>query len=172
MTDDTNDTRAPDDLMRYELLMQTALRDVVRLALARVAANGLPGDHHFYVTIDTRHPGVRMPEALKARFPNELTIVLQHQFEDLEVQDVLFRVTLFFSGQPQRLQVPYAAIKAFYDPAVEFGLQFSAMAADDEANETQEEKAAEGEGAAAPHGSPASSEDQDNVVSLDVFRKK
>ena len=172
MTDDTNDTHAPEDLMRYDLLMQTALREVVRLALAKVAANGLPGEHHFYITIDTRHPGVRMSEALKARFPDELTIVLQHQFEDLEVEDVLFRVTLYFSGQPERLQVPYAAIKAFYDPAVEFGLQFSAMAAE----ETEKEQTPEDEGAAAPEDAPppssASSANEDNVVSLDVFRKK
>lgn len=172
MADDTDDSHLPEDLMRYDLLMQTALREVVRLALARVAGGGLPGEHHFYLTIDTRHPGVRMSEALRERFPNELTIVLQHQFEDLVVEDAQFGVTLSFSGKPERLRIPYAAIRAFYDPAVEFGLQFSAMAADDGENETEEEKAAEGEGTAAPDDSPASSEDQDNVVSLDVFRKK
>jgi uncharacterized protein len=113
------------DHIRYDLLAQEALRDgVVRRVLTDAARNGLPGDHHFFITFDTRNPGVQMSARLQAQHPAELTIVLQHQFWDLTVTDDGFEVGLSFGGIPERLVVPFAAIKGFFDPSVEFGMRF------------------------------------------------
>jgi hypothetical protein len=112
------------DLIRYDLLAQDALRGVVKKVLADVAARGLPGDHHFFVSFDTRAEGVKISERLHAKYPEELTIVLQHQFWDLIVHDDRFEVGVSFNGIPERLTVPFAAIKGFFDPSVQFGLQF------------------------------------------------
>ncbi len=114
------------DLIRYDLLAQDALRGVVRTVLADVARNGLPGDHHFFVGFSTTAPGVRISNRLRESYPEEMTIVLQHQFWDLEVTDTGFSVSLSFNGVPERLVVPFAAIKGFLDPSVQFGLQFDA----------------------------------------------
>jgi uncharacterized protein len=113
------------DHIRYDLLAQEALRDgVVRRVLADAACHGLPGDHHFFITFDTRSPGVKISARLQAQHPAELTIVLQHQFWDLSVTDDGFEVGLSFSGIPEQLFVPFAAIRGFFDPSVEFGMRF------------------------------------------------
>ncbi len=114
-----------DDMIGYDQLMQDALRSVVRAALQEAAnPRGLPGKHHFYITFRTHAPGVIIPDHLRARYPDEMTIVLEHQFWDLEVYADRFRVILKFSGQPQPITIPLAAITRFFDPSVKFGLQF------------------------------------------------
>ena len=117
-----------DSGLRYDVMVEAALRGVMRDALTHVARNGLPGAHHFYLSFRTGHPGVQLDAALKARFPDEMTIVLQHQFWDLKVEQDGFAVTLSFSNAPQRLVVPFAAVTAFNDPSVNFGLQFQSLA--------------------------------------------
>jgi hypothetical protein len=118
----------PTDHIRYDLLVQEALRGVVQRILADAAKNGLPGEHHFYVSFDTRAPGVRISSRLREKYPDEMTVVLQHQFWDLIVGDEAFEVGLSFNGVPERLAVPYQAIKGFVDPSVQFALQFEAIA--------------------------------------------
>jgi len=110
--------------LSYEKMVEDALRGVLRQALKITEAQGLPGSHHFYITFDTTHPGVKMADTLKAQHPNEMTIVLQHQFWDLKVDQDLFEITLSFNGVNQRLVVPFAAVTAFADPHAKFGLQF------------------------------------------------
>jgi len=113
------------DHIRYDLLTQQALRAVVRRVLADVAKVGsLPGEHHFYVTFDTRAPGVRLSARMREQYPEEMTVVLQHQFWDLAVSDTQFEVALSFNGVSEKLVVPFEAIKGFFDPSVQFGLQF------------------------------------------------
>jgi hypothetical protein len=112
------------DLIRYDVLVQDALRGVVRKIVGEVVKAGLPGQHHFYISFDTQHPGVRMSTRLRQRYPEEMTVVLQHQFWDLNVSEVAFEVGLSFSGIPERLYIPFNAIKGFFDPSVQFGLQF------------------------------------------------
>ncbi len=118
------------DLIRYDLLAQEALRGVVRSVLADVARNGLPGEHHFFIAFDTTAPGVRISNRLRESYPEEMTVVLQHQFWDLEVTETGFSVSLSFNGIPERLVVPYSSIKGFLDPSVQFGLQFESGEAD------------------------------------------
>ncbi len=182
----------PQDLIRFDILVQDALRGVVRKVLSEVAKTGLPGDHHFYVSFDTTHPGVRLSGRLRQRYPTEMTIVLQHQFWDLQVDDTHFEIGLSFGGIPERLWVPLAAIKGFVDPSVEFGLQFEvAREGEEEAEET--EAAAEGPRLVpteastipveppsekpvavepAPADEPAEPAPTATVLSLDKFRKK
>jgi len=112
------------DQIRYDLLTQQALRGVVRSVLTDTAKKGLPGDHHFYISFDTRADGVRLSDRLRAQYPDEMTIILQHQFWDLKVGDEGFEVGLSFGGIPERLTVPFDAINGFFDPSVQFGLQF------------------------------------------------
>jgi hypothetical protein len=114
----------PTDLIRYDLLLQDALRGVVKTVLEGIAADDLPGDHHCYITFTTTAPGVRLSAALQQRFPREMTIVLQHQFSDLTVTDQGFEVKLHFSGVPERVHVPFGAILRFEDPSVDFSLRF------------------------------------------------
>ena len=155
------------DLMSYEAMEQDALRGVVKAALKRAAApEGLPGAHHFYITFKTDAPGVSGPPDILGKYPDEMTIVLQHQYWDLAPGETFFSVTLQFGGQPKRLSVPYAAVTRFYDPSVQFLLQFEAPAATDA-------KAAEPETTPAdtdPETPPADGEAK--IVSLDQFRKK
>jgi hypothetical protein len=113
------------DHIRYDLLSQDALRGVIRTVLTDAAVKGLPGDHHFFITFDTRADGVRMSARLKASYPDEMTIVLQHQFWDLTVGEEDFDVGLAFNGIPERLHIPFKAVRAFMDPSVQFGLQFT-----------------------------------------------
>lgn len=115
------------DHIRYDLLTQQALRGVVRAVLTDVAKRGLPGDHHFYVSFDTNAEGLRLSSRMRAQYPQEMTIVLQHQFWDLIVTEEAFEVGLSFGGVPERLVVPFEAIKSFVDPSVEFGLRFEVV---------------------------------------------
>ena len=112
------------DHIRYDLLAQTALRGVVRTVLADVAKKGLPGEHHFKITFNTSAPGVRLSDRMRAQYPEAMTIILQHQFWDLRVDETAFEVGLSFGGVPERLAVPFEAVTAFFDPAVQFGFQF------------------------------------------------
>lgn len=130
----------PVDHIRYDLLAQDALRSVVRRVLSDAAKNGLPGEHHFYISFDTRHPGVRISNRLRGQYPEEMTIVLQHQFWDLTVADLGFDVGLSFNGITERLHVPYEAIKGFYDPSVQFGLQFQAAPAEEDTETADTER--------------------------------
>jgi hypothetical protein len=116
------------DHIRYDILAQEALRGVVQTVLKDAAKNGLPGEHHFYVTFDTRAEGVRLPSRLLAQFPEAMTIVLQHQFWDLVIGDTSFEVGMSFGGIPERLTVTFAAIKEFVDPSVPFGVKFEQIA--------------------------------------------
>ena len=120
------------DHIRYDILAQEALRGVVRTVLADAAKNGLPGEHHFYISFDTRADGVRLSPRMLKQYPQEMTIVLQHQFWDLMVTEDGFEVGMSFGGIPERVAVPFAAVKGFVDPSVEFGLRF------EEISETQE----------------------------------
>lgn len=152
------------DLLRYDKMVEAALRGVVREALARTASKGLPGAHHFYITFRTRFPGLALPDYLSERYPEEMTVVLEHQFWDLEVLEDRFSVTLSFQNRPERLVIPFEAITAFADPAVKFGLQFQCAAGDAEG-----EAAAASETMAAPE---AKADKAGEVVALDAFRKK
>lgn len=136
------------DLIRYDLLVQDALRGVVGRVLTDVARDGLPGEHHLYLAFDTCAPGVRISPRLKERYPEEMTIVLQHQFWDLIVTDQFFEVGLSFNGIPERLHVPYAALKGFFDPSVKFGLQFESV--EDEGDADAEGDGQDGPPATAP----------------------
>jgi len=140
------------DLIRYDLLAQEALRGVVRRVLSDVARDGLPGDHHFYISFDTRAPGVRLSQRMREKYPEEMTIILQHQFWDLNVGEHAFEVGLSFGGVPERLLVPFSALKGFFDPSVKFGLQFELAGAEEGA-----EAGSEGESAPASPLSIASS---------------
>jgi uncharacterized protein len=117
------------DHIRYDILAQEALRGVVRTVLLDAAKSGLPGEHHFYISFDTRADGVRLSPRMLAQYPEEMTVVLQHQFWDLVVTDDGFEVGLSFGGIPERLAIPFAAIKGFFDPSVQFGLQFEDITA-------------------------------------------
>jgi uncharacterized protein len=127
------------DHIRYDILAQEALRGVVRTVLADAAKNGLPGDHHFYISFDTGADGVRLSPRMLAQYPKEMTLVLQHQFWDLMVTDDGFEVGVSFSGIPERLAIPFTAIRGFFDPSVQFGLQFEEIG--DAAGGTQEAEA-------------------------------
>ena len=120
------------DHIRYDILAQNALRGVVRSVMADAAKKGLLGEHHFKISFETTAPGVRLSPRLRDQYPQEMTIVLQHQFWDLEVTDDAFEVGLSFSGIPERLRVPFDAITGFFDPSVEFGLQFATVVEDEE----------------------------------------
>ncbi len=152
----------PVDLMHYDAMAQDALRGVVKAALKRAAQDGLPGDHHFYITFKTRAPGVSAPPELLSKYPDEMTIVLQRQFWGLAPGETFFSVTLSFGKEPKKLSIPYAAVTVFYDPSVQFRLVFEVAVASD----------AEPEASAAKPNAPAASADEPKVVSLDQFRKK
>jgi hypothetical protein len=182
--------------LRYDRLIEDALRGVVSSVLRDVASNGLPGHHHFFVSFRTHHPGVAISDDLRARYPEDMTIVLQHQFWDLEVDATGFAVTLSFNKVPQRLVVPFAAITAFADPSVKFGLQFQPKGGEDGVKEASVTEILSGDRKPAPtaarkvaKSTPAlpaaprertvqresSSEpasDDPKVVPLDTFRRK
>jgi uncharacterized protein len=170
----------PEDLMRYDQLAQNALRGVVRDALRRVEKSGLPGEHHFYIQFNTKYPGVNIGARLAERYPREMTVVLQHQFFNLQVTEERFQVELSFDNIPERLIVPFASVKGFLDPAVQFGLQFevvlaeSAEAAAEQKAKKSTELKLEDKSTEKPSETAAddSAEDTPKVVSLDAFRKK
>ena len=185
-----------DDMIRYDVLTQEALRGVVRKVMVEIAQTGLPGEHHFFITFDTHHPDARISSRLAEQYPDEMTVVMQHQFWDLTVTDTAFEIGLSFNGVPERLLVPFKAISAFVDPHASFGLKFEAAdavgdagAPEGEAAEAASDADGEVEGSAAggaDDAAPAadeavvandSAEDSAgeasaDVVSLDAFRKK
>jgi uncharacterized protein len=168
------------DHIRYDVLARDALRGVLRRVLTDAAAHGLPGEHHFFITFLSSAEGVKLSPRLLAQYPEEMTIILQHQFWDLVVTDDRFEVGLSFGGIPERLVVPFAAIKSFFDPSVQFGLQFEPSEATAEAAATNLAAAP----AMAPVSTSAPAQTVDNtepeekpgegaeVVRLDRFRKK
>ena len=176
------------DHIRYDLLTQQALRGVVHTVLTDAAKNGLPGEHHFYIAFNTQAPGVRLSARLREQYPQEMTIILQHQFWDLTVNADSFEVGLSFGGIPERLGIPFEAVKGFFDPSVQFGLQFETESAAEPSaspsDKPDEEKAwPEKPLAVAPPSpeleppGPSVSQDQPpagggEVVRLDRFRKK
>lgn len=162
------------DQIRYDILAQDALRSVIRKVLSEVAATGrLPGEHHFYITFLTGAPGVRLSQHLKAKYADQMTIVIQHQFWDLKVTEVGFEIGLSFSDTPEKLVIPFNAIRGFYDPSVNFEMEFDVPAAGEEAMDTAEITAYSVE-VAEPEAKPAAEEakKQGSVISLDSFRKK
>ena len=160
----------PQDLFHYDRMIEQALRGVVREALLRASREGLPGAHHFYIGFATREPGVELPASLRAKFPDEMTIVIQHQFWDLEIREDAFSVTLSFQRQPERLVIPFAAIKSFADPSVNFALEFASPVTASAASEPAESPALPAPIAAPP---PAAEErTTGEVVALDAFRKR
>jgi uncharacterized protein len=163
------------DQLHYDRMMENALRGVVREALETVTATGLPGEHHFYVTFRTEHAGVEMPPRLRQRHPEEMTIVLQHQFWDLKVEAERFQVTLSFDRVHERLVIPFAAITAFVDPSVQFGLQFPAGQVPTAAKpepKPEPKPDAKPDAPAAEAAPPPAGEATGRVVALDAFRKK
>jgi hypothetical protein len=138
----------------YGNLMHRAMRGLIQQVLTDVSEHGLPGNHHFFITFDTMHPDVEIADWLSDRYPNEMTVVMQHWFDNLEVTDEGFSVTLNFGDQPEPLYIPYDAIKTFVDPSVEFGLRFETQETDDEDEDPDPEPTKEAE-----------------VVRLDSFRK-
>ncbi|RYE10911.1 MAG: hypothetical protein EOP22_03260 [Hyphomicrobiales bacterium] len=165
------------DHIRYDILTQEALRGVVRKVLAEVAKTGLPGDHHFFISFLTKAAGVRVSQRLLDQYPEDMTIVLQNQFWDLKVSETGFEVGLSFDDKPELLVIPFTAIKGFFDPSVQFGLQLTgavALPTEDEAAEHKEPTrlvpAASSPAAAAA--TPANQAPGEKVISLDAFRKK
>ncbi|MFC7049069.1 SspB family protein [Emcibacter nanhaiensis] len=170
-----------DTTIHYDEMVQNALLSVVRDILQHTADNGLPGDHHFYITFRTDNPDVKIPPYLRERYPDEMTIVLQNQFWDLLADDEHFEISLSFNRKKEHLYVPYAALIGFFDPSVDFGLHFHSNEID--AMEDEDEETPEGmdemtalTGVAGDNeekaGGGKESEDGDNVVTLDSFRKK
>ncbi|MBC8717128.1 SspB family protein [Ochrobactrum sp. Marseille-Q0166] len=189
------------DLIRYDILAQEALRGVIRKVLAEVAATGLPGNHHFFITFLTGAPGVRISSRLKEKYPEQMTVVLQHQYWDMVVTDQQFEIGLSFGDVPEKLTIPFSAIRGFYDPSVNFELEFDVsvvqptsdndegdnlssiepISSDDTSEKTKSKsksrKPAADKGDAAATDQSASEDDTEakpsaDVVSLDSFRKK
>lgn len=146
----------------YGNLMHQAMRGLIRSVLADVAANGLPGAHHFFITFDTSHPDVHIADWLRARYPGEMTIVIQHWFRDLEVTEDGFSITLNFGNQPEPLVIPFDALVTFVDPSVEFGLRFETHSEEEDEDDGGEEEDDD------PDPDPPH---EAEVVSLDKFRK-
>ena len=179
----------PNDHIRYDVLARDALRGVLRKVLLDAAVDGLPGEHHFFITFLSKAEGVKISSRLLAQYPEEMTVILQHQFWDLVVTDDRFEVGLSFGGVPERMVVPFSAIKSFFDPSVQFGLQFEAAEASseaggertvpEEANDAQAGKprlpAPSALALASPPAEtepPAGKTEGAEVVRLDRFRKK
>ncbi|MBX3576875.1 MAG: hypothetical protein KF723_06675 [Rhizobiaceae bacterium] len=187
-----------DDHIRYDILAQDALRGVMRKVLAEVSRTGLPGNHHFFITFLTTAPGVRVSSRLRERYPEQMTIVLQFQYWDLKVTDTGFEVGLSFSDVPEKLEIPFSAVRGFYDPSVNFELEFDVKPEALPAQPAEPGKGAEPPAklpsvtrkdgtkpepkkklepvkpqvAAAPSAAPAAPAKGADVVSLDSFRKK
>jgi uncharacterized protein len=185
------------DLMRYDLLVQDALKGVVKKVLTSTLHDGLLGEHHFYISFRTDYPGAKVSSRLREKYPQEMTIVLQHQFWDLAVHDSSFEVGLSFSGVPEKLLVPFDGLTGFFDPSVQFGLKFEVKPVEAEEDALEVAPKSAGRKASvkalkegktkeptkvgkispvkpAPSAKPASQENENTaeVVSLDAFRKK
>ncbi len=166
-----------DEVLRYDKMVEIALRGVVRSAIEEVIQNyntsgGMPGDHHFYITFLTDYPGVKIPDYLRDRYPGEMTIVLQYQFSDLAIKKECLEVTLSFNNVPERLVIPLSAVSIFADPSVNFALQFQplgdAMEDEDLILQGMEDDDPDGDGSGGSGGGEKTGE----VISLDNFRKK
>ena len=158
------------DTIDFPAMIDDAMRGVVRTALRQVLATGLPKDHHFYISFNTNFPGVRVSPQIHDRFPEEMTIVLQHQFWDLDVGEKVFSVALSFNNIPEKLVIPYAAMTAFADPSIKFGLQFHHKAHQVAASEA--EASFDFPEASASEASVEKEEGAAEIISLDAFRKK
>jgi len=156
----------------YGNLMHRAMRGLIQTVLTDVARDGLPGAHHFFITFDTTHPEVEIADWLHSRYPGEMTVVIQHWFEDLEVTDQGFSITLNFGNQPERLVIPFDAVRTFVDPSVEFGLRFETRDEDDD-DADDDGDGAESSAQDAPDtgGKAHAKTHKAEVVSLDKFRK-
>jgi len=164
-----------EDLIRYDVLVQEALRGVVKKVLSEVEKAGLPGEHHFFLTFVTRYPGVRISQRLLTEYPNEMTVVLQHQFWDLNVGESAFEVGLSFKGVPEALYVPYRALSSFADPNAGFQVKFDTTPDAKVMEAAAAEAAPVAAPTPAPEGQPepaAAEPGTASVVSLDAFRKK
>ena len=164
-----DDEGISEDVIRYDVLAQEALRGVVRTVLRETSKAGLPGEQHFYISFDTSHPGVRLSTRMREQYPEEMTIVVQHQFWDLKANEHNFEIGLSFNDVPESLLVPYSAIKGFFDPSVQFGLQFEV---DHEAAEADVVEIATGKETEEQKGDTEPPNGDADVVSLDAFRKK
>ncbi len=160
-----------EDSLRYDKMVEGALRGVVRQAVEEVMNDGLPGDHHFYITFMTDYPGVVIPDYLRERYPGEMTIVLQYQFYDLTVDKDKMSVTLSFNNVPERLTIPLGSISIFADPSVNFALQFQPLGDDLDEADLLDLEDEDREGEAKPAKKPRTDKTGE-VVSLDQFRKK
>ncbi len=160
-----------EDSLRYDKMVESALRGVVRQAVEEVMKDGLPGDHHFYITFLTDYPGVAIPDYLRERYPGEMTIVLQYQFYDLTIDEDQMSVTLSFNNVPERLTIPLGAISIFADPSVNFALQFQPVGEEIDEAELLELGEELSEDSETPKKS-SGEEKKGEVVSLDQFRKK
>lgn len=147
----------------YGNLMHRAMRSLIQSVLQDVAKNGLPGAHHFFITFDTNAPGVAIADWLKARYPKDMTVVIQHWYENLVVTDEGFSITLNFGNAPEPLIIPFDSLRTFVDPSVEFGLRFETHEDDDDAEEDDDDT---------PQDDPEPPQPQGQVVSLDKFRKQ
>jgi hypothetical protein len=160
----------------YEQLVQDSLRSVVKTALGQTAKSGLPGTHHFYISFRTDYPGVDLPDYLREQYPEEITIVLQYEFWDLEIEDDCFYVTLCFNDIHERLTIPFGSIVSFVDPSVKFGLQFSPSPYEkrvvEKAPSKSRKKSTSKEGKISEKTPPIDSNGGSNVITLDAFRKK
>jgi len=184
----------PEDIIRYDILVQNALRGVIRKVLSEVEKTGLPGNHHFFITFGTGLPGVKVSNRVREQYPDQMTIVLQHQFWDLEVGETGFGIGLSFSDVPEKLYVPYSAIRGFYDPSVNFELEFDPDEVEEESHldalpaptpvqaissaANSQDNSADSDADAADENTETAEEDGDGksesaeVVSLDAFRNK
>ncbi|CAK0759382.1 Stringent starvation protein B [Azospirillaceae bacterium] len=175
----------PKQRLRYDRMVEAALRGVVRDALQQVAGGGLPGNHHFYITFRTVFPGVKMPPYLRRQYPNEMTVVLQYQFYGLEIREDGFSVTLSFNNIHERLVIPFASIVTFADPSVNFALQFHVMLPSEAVQEQplpedvarlpereHEQKPASPSDSTSSDSAKVDSPKRGEVVALDAFRKK
>ncbi|MCC3861345.1 SspB family protein [Pseudemcibacter aquimaris] len=164
-----------DNIIKYDEMVQNALIGVVRDILTDTEKLGLPGEHHFYITFQTTHPGVIMPPYLRERYEDDMTIVLQNQFWDLNVEEDFFEISLSFNRNKEHLKIPFDALLGFFDPSVDFGLHFNTEV-DETAEEIEEEATEETANVAAKDDDEAAtdeaSEEKDNIVTLDAFRNK
>ena len=158
--------------LRYDRMVEQALRGVVRKALSEAGQRGLPGDHHFYITFHTDRPGVGIADWLHQQYPQEMTIILQHQFWDLVVEEERFAITLSFGGRHERLTIPFSALTAFADPSVKFGLQFEANEDELQVKTPAVKATKQSDPAVLPAPNAENAPKGADVVALDAFRKK